>query len=262
VDRELEVIRDEMEQTRANLADKLGALEEQVQKTVTSASETVTSTVEGVKEVVDTVSETVGSVTETFNISKHIEQHPMLSMGVALAAGVALSQLFGGSRQPVVVQQQPQPQPPPPPPQPQWHSQPAATAPPPSQPQEQSQGWIDKAASMLPSLDSLLPDVKEIGNTVITGLGGLAVGSVMAVIRDLVAKNLPQDWTSEINKLVDQVTEQLGGKPQPVKHEQNGQESQKHEEKQPEQKSQERPQELPRDNRSVRTERRQPAYPG
>jgi len=38
------VIRDEMEMTRANLADKLGALENQVRETVSSASETVTST--------------------------------------------------------------------------------------------------------------------------------------------------------------------------------------------------------------------------
>jgi len=36
------VIRDEMEMTRANLADKLGALENQVRETVSSASETVT----------------------------------------------------------------------------------------------------------------------------------------------------------------------------------------------------------------------------
>jgi archaellum component FlaC len=65
-----------MEQTRANLADKLGALESQVRETVSGATETVGSAVEGVKEVVGSVSDTVSSVTETFNISKHVEQHP------------------------------------------------------------------------------------------------------------------------------------------------------------------------------------------
>jgi len=50
------VIRDEMEQTRANLADKLGALENQVRETVSGATEAVSSTVEGVKGVVETVS--------------------------------------------------------------------------------------------------------------------------------------------------------------------------------------------------------------
>jgi len=192
VDRELEVIRDEMEQTRANLADKLGALETQVRETVSSASETVTSTVEGVKEVVETVSDTVGSVTETFNISKHVEQ----------------------------------------------------------------------MASMLPSFESLLPDVKEAGNTLISGLGGLAVGSVMSVVRDLVANNLPQDWQGEITKLVDQVTRQLGGKVQPVKQEHNGQDTHKQDEKQGEHKPQDRPEEQGRDNRTARAARPQPAYQG
>jgi len=99
-ERELEVIRDEMEHTRANLADKLGALEEQVRETVSTASETVTSTVEGVKEVVSNVSETVENVTDTFNVSKHIDEHPWVAMGVAMAAGFVAAQMFGGSRHP------------------------------------------------------------------------------------------------------------------------------------------------------------------
>jgi len=41
VDSELEVIRDEMEETRANLANKLEALETQVRETVSGASEAV-----------------------------------------------------------------------------------------------------------------------------------------------------------------------------------------------------------------------------
>jgi len=97
-ERELEVIRDEMEQTRANLADKLGALEEQVRETVSSASETVTSTVEGVKDVVNNVTETVENVTEAFDVSKQIDRHPWVAMGVAMAAGFVTAQLLGGSR--------------------------------------------------------------------------------------------------------------------------------------------------------------------
>jgi ElaB/YqjD/DUF883 family membrane-anchored ribosome-binding protein len=261
VDRELEVIRDEMEQTRANLADKLGALEEQVRETVSTASETVTSTVEGVKEVVDTVSDTVGSVTETFNISKQVEQHPMLAMGVALGAGFALSYLFSGSRQPVVVHQPPPASPPPP--QPQQHAQPSQPQQHPQPTAPRQQEAESQASSLLPSLESLMPDLQSIGNTVITGLGGLAVGSVMSVVRDMVAKNLPDDWQGEITKLVDQVTRQLGGNPRPVKHEENGEDSQKQQDKQPEQKSKERPDEQERDShRTASSERKQPAYRG
>jgi hypothetical protein len=74
VDNELEVIRDEMEQTRASLADKLGALEEQVRETVSGATEAVSSTVEGVKDVVSTVSDTVDSVKEQFSLSKQFDE--------------------------------------------------------------------------------------------------------------------------------------------------------------------------------------------
>jgi len=237
VDRELEVIRDEMETTRANLADKLGALETQVRETVSTASETVTSTVEGVKEVVDTVSETVGSVTETFNISKKVEEHPLLSMGIALAAGFALGQLTGGSSRPVVVQSPPQPTPPPQPAHeprfqfPEQMSQPSVPTPSAPPAHDKAANKSDSMLpsleslksmlpeSMLPSLESLLPELQGICNTVVSGMGGLAVGSVMGAVRELVAQGLPKEWTGEINNLVDQVTRQLGGKPQPAKQE-------------------------------------------
>lgn len=212
MDRELEVIRDEMEQTRANLADKLGALETQVRETVSTASETVTSTVEGVKDVVETVTETVGDVTETLNFSKHIEENPWIAMGIALAAGFVVGQVFGGSSQP-----QPAPAPPPPPPAPEpprqfeqpRHVEPARPS------HSQEEGILGQLGSALPSLESMIPDIKGVGETMVTGLAGLAVGSVMGVVRELVAENLPSDWKGEVNNLVDQVTRQLGGKPQP-----------------------------------------------
>jgi ElaB/YqjD/DUF883 family membrane-anchored ribosome-binding protein len=197
-DTELEVIRGEMEETRANLANKLEALETQVRETVSSASETVTSTVEGVKEVVDTVSDTVGSVTDTLNISKHVEENPWLAMGIAVAAGFVAGQLLsGGGGQPA----QPAPQPTPTPPQlqpvqDQTHVQ-----------QQPTQGGI------LPSLESLLPDMNGALGTALSGVNSLAIGTVMSVVREVVANGLPPEWKSELTKMVDQITTQLGGKP-------------------------------------------------
>jgi ElaB/YqjD/DUF883 family membrane-anchored ribosome-binding protein len=213
VDRELEVIRDEMEHTRASLADKLGALETQVRETVSTASETVTSTVEGVKEVVDTVSDTVGSVTDTFNVSKQVEENPWLAMGIAVAAGFVVGQLLSGTSQPAP-QPQPQPAPQPPTPAPVPVTAHASTAPAPESP-----GITDRISSMLPSLDAIMPDLASVGNTVVSGLTGLAVGSVMGVVREMVVNGLPPEWKGELTKLVDQVTTQLGGKPQPAKPE-------------------------------------------
>jgi len=270
VDRELEVIRDEMEQTRANLADKLGALENQVRETVSSASETVTSTVEGVKEVVGSVSETVGDVTEALNVPKQIEQHPWAAIGIALAAGCTVGYLLSGSRHPQP-RYEPRPEPRPQP-MPDLSLQqvtptpmPAATLPPtpmPTAPEpEHHEGLLDKAKELLPDMDSVMPHLKEIGNTVISGLGGLAVGSLMSVIRELASQNLPQEWKGEVSNLVDQVTRQLGGKVQQVKEEPKPAETQQHpaEPKPNEPKPQQSP---PNDTRGQRNPRNQMAYQG
>jgi len=220
VDNELEVIRDEMEETRASLASKLEALETQVRETVSGASETVTSTVEGVKDVVETVSETVSSVTDTLNISKQVEEHPWAALGIAIAAGFVASQLFGGSSPAPAAQPPPQPpQPLPnlePIPAPAAHTQPATFSTPPAQPKEQSEG----IAGMLPSLESLLPDMSGAIQTAITGVSSLAVGTLMGVVREVAVNGLPAEWQQELTRVVDQMTTQLGGKPlQPLKSE-------------------------------------------
>jgi ElaB/YqjD/DUF883 family membrane-anchored ribosome-binding protein len=214
VDNELEVIRDEMEETRASLASKLEALETQVRETVSGASETVTSTVEGVKDVVETVSDTVSSVTETFNISKQVEEHPWAALGIAITAGFVAAQLFGGASPAPVAQPQPQPQPPlpnlEPIPAPAAHTQPATFATPPAQP---SQAQSDGIAGMLPSLESLLPDMSGAIQTAITGVSSLAVGTLMGVVREVAVNGLPAEWQQELTRVVDQMTTQLGGKP-------------------------------------------------
>ena len=199
MDRELEVIRGDMEETRANLANKLEALETQVRETVSSASETVTTTVEGVKDVVETVSDTVGSVTDTLNISKHIEENPWMALGIAVAAGFMASQVLGGGGgQPA--RQEPAPPPTPTPPAP----QPA---------QDHTQAQQPTHNGVLPSLESLLPDMNGVLGTALTGVSSLAIGTAMGVVREVVANGLPPEWKNELTRLVDQVTTQLGGKP-------------------------------------------------
>src|SRR5262249_25030378 len=76
------------------------------------------------------------------------------------------------------------------------------------------------------------PDTKEVMNTVVSSASSLAVGSLMGLIRELAASQLPAEWKGEATKLIVQVTTQLGGKPtsawekapetpsQPTQHEQ------------------------------------------
>jgi len=191
------VIRDEMEQTRANLADKLGALETQVRETVTSTKEAVSSTVEGVKEVVGSVSETMGTVAETFDVTKQVERHPWGAMGAAVAAGFVAAQLFDRL------------------------GPPAQAAPATSRPDSLSD--LPLTTTRFPEtsaepkkegvLESMMPDLHGVMNTMLSGLGGLAVNSLFGVIRELASRELPQEWKGEVGKLVDQVASQLGGRP-------------------------------------------------
>jgi ElaB/YqjD/DUF883 family membrane-anchored ribosome-binding protein len=130
-DRELEMIRDQMHQTRANLADKLGTLESQVRDTVetatsavATATETVSNTVEEVKEVVsnvtetvtgtvsnvtetvqdvvsnvqETVQETVSSVASALDVPAYVRKAPFASVGCSFAVGLIGGYLLGGSR--------------------------------------------------------------------------------------------------------------------------------------------------------------------
>jgi ElaB/YqjD/DUF883 family membrane-anchored ribosome-binding protein len=190
VDHELEVIRDQMEETRASLADKLEALESQVRETVQSASETVTSAVDGAKEVVssvtegakqvvDQVSETVDTVKEKLDVTRYVERYPWASLGVAVAAGFCAGQLL-----------------------PSWstiadklEAAPSAFA---GHPAAESQPWSTA--------------LKGAWDTAASTVEGLAVGTLMAAIKDLANRSLPQQWQSDVNRMVDDVTTRLGGK--------------------------------------------------
>jgi ElaB/YqjD/DUF883 family membrane-anchored ribosome-binding protein len=201
VDRELEVIHDQMEETRASLANKLEALESQVRETVQSASETVASAVEGAKEVVssvsegtkqvvDKVSETVESVKEKLSVRRYVEQYPWASLGVAVAAGFVAAQLL--PRRPIS----------------QWMgespvgagdyyagpTEPVRTDP----ARHEEDGWSKGLQGVL--------------KTAASTVEGLAVGTLMSVIKDVVARNLPHEWQGDLTRVVDDITTRLGGK--------------------------------------------------
>jgi ElaB/YqjD/DUF883 family membrane-anchored ribosome-binding protein len=98
MDHESEVIKQQMEQTRTSLAEKLEALEEQVASTVHKTTDAVANTVENVKEAVEetveTVSDSVEQVKETFDVSRQVQEHPWLMLGGAVVAGYIGSSLL------------------------------------------------------------------------------------------------------------------------------------------------------------------------
>src|SRR5262249_38838293 len=86
-----EVIRQQMEETRAALSEKLETLEQQVVGTVKDARAAVTDTVETVK---GAVHDTVETVKETFDVSRQVERHPWAMLGGSIALGFLGGRLY------------------------------------------------------------------------------------------------------------------------------------------------------------------------
>jgi ElaB/YqjD/DUF883 family membrane-anchored ribosome-binding protein len=224
VDSELEVIHHEMEETRASLADKLEALESQVRGNVESvthaveaAKETVESTISTVQETVSNVQESVKdtvhtvqhSLREAFDVQGHVQRYPWAMMGGAFAVGFLGGALLGPSR-------------------PRrsasygssgagsWDTPPAS-----SPPASSSDGWRSAASSVGSAASSAAsavgstigPAVSESVQEGMKLLRGLAVGGVMGLVRDMVLRSVPPNYTSEATRWVDELTTRLGGKP-------------------------------------------------
>jgi len=190
VDNELEVIRHQMEEKRASLADKLDALENEVVQTVQLATAEVSHIVQDVKSTVDSVTEgvqeTVESVKDSLDIREAVRCHPWAALGGAFAVGLAGAWVLGpSSRQPA----------------PRWDYRPETYGPPPEP--------TRPTTTQTPGEPSPLA---EAASTALTGLKGLAIGVLMGVVREVVTNALPEAIKDETSRLLDQVTTQLGGK--------------------------------------------------
>lgn len=188
MDNELEVIRHQMEETRTSLADKLGVLESQVRGAVEDATHLVTDTAETVQETVhnvtDTVQETVHNVAEALDLTKQVDRHPWAMMGGAVAVG-----FVGGMMLP----------------RPSTVAEVASTA----------------ASFSGPAVRNGAPQEPGPMHEALQTLKGMALGALMGVVRDAVVKAIPPDYTSDVTRMVDDLTTKLGGKPRPPSPEAN-----------------------------------------
>jgi len=209
VDNELEVIRNQMEQTRSSLADKLEALETQVRGTVEGATSAVTNTVENVQETVENVKEgvqeavgsVVDSVKETFNVRRHVERHPWAMFGGAVMLGAFAGILVGNrSRRrraaaPAAVET--------------VGDAPARPAHRNGHGHGNGHGGSRKAAKAAST-----PTEAEGGpfQSSLRALKSLAIGTLMGALRDVLVKAVPSNVASELAGVVDDMTTKLGGK--------------------------------------------------
>jgi ElaB/YqjD/DUF883 family membrane-anchored ribosome-binding protein len=225
VDNELEVIRHQMEEKRASLAEKIDALENQVLDIVHETGDQVTNIVEevksGVGEVVNEVKSTVEtvvsdvkstantltegventveSVKETFNVSDHIRQHPWLALGGAFAVGVVGGYLTGGSSERRSEGRQGQG----------WTEPSLSTFAPRSEEPREPEPARSPAAESGESAWSVLGDA---GKQALDKLKEAAIGTLMGVLGQVVVNALPATLKSDASNIVRDLTTKLGGK--------------------------------------------------
>jgi len=228
-----ELIQHQLDETRASLADKLEKLGEQITGTVEKVSETVEETVEAVSDTVETVAETtqetVEAVKEAFNLPKQIQQRPWLWFGGSILVGFLGTRLLltpprreeyrddRDDRHEHVDLKMPSS---------------FDTTPPRSENINLSGGWdaskLGQTAER-PSSGTGTPATHEephheeseswvskfthtFGSEIQT-LKGLALGTVFGVVRDLVARAVPEALKGDLSSVIDNMTRDAGGKP-------------------------------------------------
>jgi len=196
MENETELIRQQMLETRTALSEKLEALQEQVLSTVEGTAQTVTDTVQTVQEAVqdtvgtvsETVQGTVETVKDTFDLSQHVQKHPWLMVGGAVALGYlggrlmengTLPRFLAGGVTPGTT--------------PGTGSNGFTAVPPPTPP---GPDWFETAAG------PVLKQVQE-----------LALGALVGVAADMIRQHAPENLKGPLDELAQNVASALGTKP-------------------------------------------------
>jgi len=245
MDRETELIKQQMESTRASLGDKLESLQTQVVGSVHAATSAVTGTVESVRDTIkdavdgvkgsvqDTVDTVKDAVTGTVDTVKHAldfreqyEAHPWVFFGGSVIAGFAGGLLLHGAEDRklrnwmhAAMTHAP------------WTgSGPGSPAYRPSYAAESSLSSM--AASSAPARDttgagghaggstnglrdehSLLSTLTDKFGGELDQLKGLAVGALLGVAKNMIRANFGGGMSNHLTGLVDSLTTKLGGRP-------------------------------------------------
>jgi len=192
-------LRQKIDQTKDSLVNKLEALESKVVGTVQSASDTVSETVTAVKNTVENVVDKVQTVGEFFNFKTQAQRHPWAVFGASVLVGCMATYLLTGRRK---SDQEPLRE----------------------RSVEPSSSSSHLMASSEPAYPQSHPEPKEKEHSwlreQVDGFVGLAVGSVMGLVRDVAVSELPEAIGKRLATEVNNLTTHLGGKPieEPILH--------------------------------------------
>lgn len=215
-----EMIRQQMNKTRTALTDKIEMLESQVVETVQTASTAVAETVGSVKEIVhdslqtvkDSVHETVDTVRDTFDLSRQVDRRPWTMCAGATALGYLGGYLLRGSdRREAVIGGIGE------------NIALAIKAHTPESRNGAAKGHGAVAGAQTHESDppsfsalkkqSLLSNLGSTFHAEIAQLKGLAVGTLLGIVRDLVSDAMPEHMERQVGEIVNGITVKLGGKP-------------------------------------------------
>jgi ElaB/YqjD/DUF883 family membrane-anchored ribosome-binding protein len=204
---ETELIKQQMDQTRLSLVEKLETLENKVFGAVHDTTGTISSTVqqfgstmrETTRDVGATVREAVSSARDALNVSRQMHEHPWLMLGGSVFAGYVGGLLLDNLERGHV---------------PSLPSVPAA----PERLLPRDSEVRQRAESERVSRRTGSSFLKALVETFAPELDKLkraALGTALGLVRDRVGESVPAHLKENFTELMDRVTQKLGGEPPP-----------------------------------------------
>jgi len=223
MDKESDLIKHQMEHTRAALTDKLEILEHQVTDTVTGAAETVEKvrqtvqdTVSGaadtvasmqhaiqdtVESVKESVRETAETVSETLDVRKQVEKHPWAMMAGATAVGFGVGVLVSRVDVPAAASGAASSE---------AHSAKSVAS---HWSGDHSPQWTGPQREQSVSHPQPASQEESVWMPAVNKLKGLAIGAMFGVLREVLSKSMPDTLRGQVGEVIDDFTTSLGGKP-------------------------------------------------
>jgi ElaB/YqjD/DUF883 family membrane-anchored ribosome-binding protein len=191
MDPQPDLIRQQIDETRSALTEKLETLENKVLGSVENARATFDDTLANVRA---TVHQTVASVKRTFDLEYQVQQHPWAMVGGSVAAGFMVGLLLKReprSRGPALSRNG-------------FHEGgPVSVSPLPAAPAVQAPEKPRFLKGLGTRFEEELEQVKE-----------MAIGAAMGLLRDAIKKSLPQ-LAPQIDRVMNSATSKMGGEPIP-----------------------------------------------
>jgi ElaB/YqjD/DUF883 family membrane-anchored ribosome-binding protein len=205
---------DTVTETVANVTETVSNVTNAVEGTVETVAETVSDSVEAVKDTVSAVgekaSETVQAVKEAFNLPEQVRRHPWGWFAGSVVLGFVGGKILGPRRSHT------------------WKADSFARGrgyyeepelfptPPPerrSEPEPERGREEPSEAKTTGGVSSLLGNAVHTFSPEINKLKELALGSLFGVVRDMVVGGLPESLKDQVQHLINDFTEKVGGKP-------------------------------------------------